>query len=117
MLTLREIFPIRTVRSGASRQPDTYKESVMSQAQVEDDKGKSTEEHGGKVKVSIDGHPKHIAPGTYVVTKLKGALEVDPAKVLEQMINGQLTELDDNASVVVEGGELFFSAVRKGSSS
>ncbi len=80
---------------------------------------KGTEhEHAKKtVKVEVDNHPKHVAPGTYVVSAFKELVDVPADKDLDQVINGTLTTLDDNASITIEGGEVFFSHVRRGGSS
>ena len=39
------------------------------------------------------------------------------AELRDQVINGKLTTLDDNASIEIVGGEVFFSHVRRGGSS
>ncbi len=80
---------------------------------------KDTEkEHAKKsVKVEVDNHPKHVAPGTYVVSAFKELVDVPADKDLDQVINGTLTTLDDGASVTIQGGEVFFSHVRRGGSS
>lgn len=80
---------------------------------------KATEqEHTKKtVKVEVDNHPKHVAPGTYVVSAFKELVSVPADKDLDEVLNGTLTTLDDGASVTIEGGEVFFSHVRRGGSS
>ena len=70
-----------------------------------------------KVKIEVDGHPKHIEPGTYVVATLKELVNVPADKDLDQVIDGNLTTLEDTASVSIKGGEVFFSHVRRGGSS
>ena len=76
------------------------------------------QEHSKKsVKVEVDNHPKHVVPGTYVVSAFKELVSVPADKDLDQVINGTLTTLDDGASVTIEGGEVFFSHVRRGGSS
>ncbi len=55
--------------------------------------------------------------GTYVVSALKEALKVHPAKVLDEVIQGEFKELADPERVHVKGGEVFVSHVRRGQSS
>ena len=70
-----------------------------------------------RVKIEVDNHPKHIEPGTYVVATLKDLVGVPSDKELDEVIDGNLTMLDDSASVTIKGGEVFFSHVRRGGSS
>ena len=70
-----------------------------------------------KVKIEVDNHPKHVAAGTYLVSDLKELVGVPADKDLDQVVDGNLTTLADTASVVVAGGETFFSHVRRGGSS
>jgi ethanolamine utilization protein EutQ (cupin superfamily) len=70
-----------------------------------------------KVKIDVDNHPKHVAVGTYRVSDLKDLIEVPADKDLDQVIDGNLTTLLDDASVTIKGGEVFFSHVRRGGSS
>lgn len=69
------------------------------------------------VQVAIDNKPKSIQAGTYTITKLKGVLEVDPSRVLDEVIGGEFKELPDNGTVPIKGGEIFVSHVRQGQSS
>ena len=70
-----------------------------------------------KVKIDVDNHPKHVAPGTYVVSIFKDLVDVPADKDLDQVIEGNLTTLADTASITIVGGEVFFSHVRRGGSS
>jgi len=70
-----------------------------------------------KVTVTIDGVRKEIRRGTYIVAELKGALDVDPSRALDQVINGEFKPLDDTQRVTIQGGEVFVSHVRQGGSS
>lgn len=82
--------------------------------QEERDKGN---DHQKEVKIEVDNHPQHIAPGTYVISVFKTLVKVAAEKELDQVVNGQLTALDDSASVAIKGGEVFFSHTRRGGSS
>ena len=70
-----------------------------------------------KVKIQVDNHPEHIAPGVYTVADFKERVGVSPDKDLDQVIDGQLTTIADGASITITGGEVFFSHVRHGGSS
>lgn len=70
-----------------------------------------------KVKVDVDNHPKHVAPGEHVVAVFKGLVDVPADKDLDQVIDGNLTTLSDDATITVRGGEVFFSHVRRGGAS
>lgn len=75
------------------------------------------DEERKRVKIEVDNHPKHVAPGKYVVSALKALVDVPLDKDLDEVIDGNLTPLDDTASVTIVGGEVFFSHVRRGGSS
>ncbi len=70
-----------------------------------------------KVKISVDNHPEHVPPGVYQVSELKALIGISAEKELDQVIDGNLTTLDDNASISVRGDEVFFSHARRGGSS
>lgn len=87
---------------------------------VPNENGEHEHEHEHEheqVKVEVDNHPKHVKAGMYVVAVFRSLVDVDPAKDLDEVIDGTLTRLDDNASVTIKGGEVFFSHVRHGGSS
>jgi len=69
------------------------------------------------VQVTIDNKPKTIQAGNYTVTELKRVLEVDPSRVLDEVIGSEFKELPDNGTVHIRGGEKFVSHVRRGQSS
>jgi hypothetical protein len=77
----------------------------------------NSEHEKKKVKIDVDNHPEHVAPGTYKVADFKELIGVPAEKELDQVIEGNLTTLDDSASVTIKGGEVFFSHVRRGGSS
>ncbi len=85
--------------------------------------GKNEERHlddehrKDKVIVTIDGAPKEIHRGSYVVAELKAALGVDPTRLLNVVIDGKLEPLDDTKRFVIRGGEVFISQVPQGGSS
>lgn len=73
--------------------------------------------HPKKVKITVDQRPEHVPPGAHVVSALKALVGVDAAKELAQVVDGQFVPLDDGATVVLDGGEIFISHPRRGGSS
>lgn len=76
-----------------------------------------SKEHGRKVPVTIDNRTVEIQAREWVVAQLKIALGVDPSRELEQVVDGKLVPLDDNAKIHIHGHEVFVSHVRGGGSS
>jgi hypothetical protein len=72
---------------------------------------------GPEVTVSVDDATKKVRRGSYLVSEFKDEVGVDASLQLAEVIDGQLTGLDDGARIVIKGGEVFFTRVRKGSSS
>ncbi len=70
-----------------------------------------------KVRVTVDGKPHEVRPGTYVVSEFKKEVKVDPSLELDQVIDGQFVPLDNTASIEIKGGEVFVSHVPQGGSS
>lgn len=70
-----------------------------------------------KVTVTVDGVQKTIHRGSYVVGELKAALDVDPSRALDEVVNGEFKPLDDTQRITIKGGEVFVSHVRQGASS
>ncbi|HTK31245.1 MAG TPA: hypothetical protein VL332_04730 [Candidatus Saccharimonadaceae bacterium] len=70
-----------------------------------------------KVQVTVDGKPREVRPGTYVVSEFKKEVRVDPSLELDQVIDGQFIPLDNNASIEIKGKEVFVSHVPQGGSS
>jgi len=77
----------------------------------------SKEGHGHLVTLTIDNVEKEVQSREWVVSQLKAALGVDASRDLEQVVNGQLVPLDDNAKIHIRGGEVFVSHVHGGGSS
>lgn len=76
-----------------------------------------SKEQGHKVPVTIDNRIVEIQAREWVVSQLKIALGVDPSRELEQVVDGKLVPLEDNAKVHIRGHEVFVSHVRGGGSS
>lgn len=69
------------------------------------------------VSIQINNIERKVKRGKHKVSELKTIGEVPAEHELEELIDGKLTPLDDNAVVLIKGGEEFFSHVRDGSSS
>ncbi len=78
-----------------------------------------SKKHGEEKLVSIyvDNIEKKISRGKHSVAEIKKIGGVPASYELEEVIDGKLTPLDDNAVVLIKGGEKFFGHVRDGSSS
>jgi len=85
--------------------------------EVERSGGHGKKHHPHLVTVTVDTHPKQVRPGRYVVSVFKRAVGVDPTYELEQLIDGKLVPLADDAHIRIKGGESFVSHVRGGASS
>lgn len=72
---------------------------------------------GKKVTIHIDNKPYKITKGEHSVSEIKVLGKIPEAYELEQVIDGQLTPLKDDAYVCIEGNEKFFGHPRDGSSS
>lgn len=75
------------------------------------------EGHGHKVSVTIDGRAVEVQSREWIVSQLKTALGVEASRELEQVVDGKLVPLADNAKIHIRGGEAFVSHVRGGGSS
>lgn len=69
------------------------------------------------VKIKVNNLEYDIRKGNHRVAEIKELGKVSLAHELEQLIEGKLNPLNDDAKVSILGGEQFFSHVRDGSSS
>lgn len=84
---------------------------------LEEEKRHPHEHHPKLVTVTVDGKPKEIAPGEYVVSIFKEKVGVPANYELEEVKDGRMVPLDDNAKIRIHGGEVFISHVKRGGSS
>lgn len=84
---------------------------MSEEAQQHDDHGKAL------VKITVDGNQIEIHRGHRRVAEIKERAGVPQTHVLEQIVDGRLTLLDDNGGVVLQGGEQFISHLRDSQSS
>jgi uncharacterized ubiquitin-like protein YukD len=69
------------------------------------------------VTIHIDQTEYKTKAGKHSVAELKAMANIPLAYELEQLINGELIPLDDNAIIDINGCEIFFGHPRTGSSS
>jgi len=81
------------------------------------EKGNSAEHRKDVVKITINDSEKEIHRGNQSVVEIKNIGQVQLNYMLEQLIDGKLTPLDDNGSVVIKGGEIFIGHIKDGASS
>lgn len=74
-------------------------------------------EPGPEVHITVNGVSHSIHRGRRTVAEIKTVGQVPLAEELEQVIEGKLTPLPDDGSVVIKGREVFMSHVRDGGSS
>jgi hypothetical protein len=72
--------------------------------------------HQRQVMVKVDGVPKHVLPGPYIVSAFKKLVGVSADRELDLVVKGEFRPLDDTAEIVIEGHEIFVSHVRTGGS-
>jgi len=65
------------------------------------------------VRILIDGKPHDLDQGSYKVEDLKKLAGIPNANELAQDVNGVVTTLDPDASVSIDGGEVFVSSPAK----
>ena len=70
-----------------------------------------------KVKITIDGNPYEVKRGQHSVSQLKAIGHVPADYELEEIIDGKLDPLKDDATVHIKGGEEFVSHPKGGKSS
>lgn len=73
--------------------------------------------HKHEVEVKVDGRPKRVAAGVYVVSAFKKLVGVAADRELDIVEHGAFRPLDDNAQITIHGHEVFVSHVRTGGSS
>jgi hypothetical protein len=72
---------------------------------------------GHKVKIIVDDVSHQVRAGSWIVSELKAAVGVDPAKVLALITPQGLKDLQDDGKVAVHEGAQFMSHARSGGSS
>ena len=80
-------------------------------------KGNSDEHRKDYVTITVNDVQREIHRGRQSVSEIKQIGEVPLNYMLEQLIEGKLTQLDDNGSVVIKGEEIFIGHIKDGASS
>lgn len=75
------------------------------------------EDLGHLVSITVNGKQVSIKRGKYTATEIKVLAGVSAGHLLNEEIDGDLKPLDDNADILIKGGEVFFSCPRDGASS
>ena len=88
---------------------------------MEKQQDKATEAEKGPsthlVEVTVDHKQKKLQAGPYRVSVFKHEVGVPSEKELDQIIHGVITPLDDEATIIIAGGEVFVSHERTGAAS
>lgn len=74
-------------------------------------------EHGPEVSITINGTAYTVHRGRNTVASLKALASIAQTYELDEIVNGQLQPLADDASVTITGGETFVSNLKVGQSS
>jgi hypothetical protein len=82
-----------------------------------EEKDKDKDKDKGFVIITINDNQKQIHPGSRAVSEIKTLGNVPAEYVLEQVVDGNLTELKEGDKVRIRGGEVFFGHPRSGGSS
>lgn len=70
-----------------------------------------------EITIIVDGIDHRVRPGKWIVSALKGALGIDPAKVLAEITPQGLKDLDDGAEIELHEKERFMAHARSGGAS
>ncbi|MGE3474513.1 MAG: hypothetical protein AB7H70_01765 [Rhodospirillaceae bacterium] len=73
--------------------------------------------HGPGTTIYVDDEPREVRPGNWIVSELKTALGIDPARVLAQITDSGLTDLDDNGRIVIKKSDKLITHGREGAAS
>ena len=76
-----------------------------------------TRHENHKVEIFVNDKPCKVHRGKYTVTEIKNIGSVPQTDELDELIDGKLTPLKDEATLHIKGCEKFFSHKRDGSSS
>jgi hypothetical protein len=78
---------------------------------------KNAHGHGHNVSITIDGIPKQIRQGRYVVSDLKSIMGVSSDLELDEVVDGEFKALRDADYVNIKEHDVFVSHVRRGGAS
>jgi hypothetical protein len=90
-------------------------ENVASAEKAHENKGDKPDKK--LVSITVDNVMREVERGHYLVSNFKELVHVPAEKDLDQIIDGVLTHLPDDASVKIKGEEVFVSHERSGGAS
>jgi len=79
--------------------------------------GHQNSEHCRSVDVHVNNHKVFLQPGHYDVPTFKKVASVPLADDLEELVNCKLKPVPDDATVHIQGCEVFISHVKDGGAS
>jgi hypothetical protein len=85
--------------------------------QTVDDHEEDKSQHSPEVTITINNKPYEVHRGHQTVIYLKGLGGVPRDYELDELKEGQLVPLNDDATVAIKGGEVFKSNLKVGHSS
>jgi hypothetical protein len=89
-------------------------EADLHKAEVEVEEA---EHHHREIEVKVDGQPKRVPRGTYLVSAFKALVGVAADRELDIVHQDVFKPLDDNAEITIHECEVFVSHARTGGSS
>lgn len=84
---------------------------------AEEPAAQAVDEAKKDVTINVDGKNWEVRKGKWLVSDLKAAVGVDPAKVLAKITPHGIKDLADNEEIHVKEDERFMSHARGGASS
>lgn len=79
--------------------------------------GDEAKGHAHIILIEVDGVPRRIEQGRYVVSALKAMFNIPPEYELDRVVGGKFIPLADDETIEVHPKEQFVSHVRHGASS
>jgi hypothetical protein len=84
---------------------------------VDDKHGAPGGRHGRTIEITVDGKPRQIEQGKYLVSDLKEMFGIPAEYELDKVVGKKFVPLPDNEVIEVHPHEMFVSHVRHGGSS
>lgn len=81
------------------------------------DAGAAAKDHAHVITIEVDGTPRQIEQGKYLVSTLKSMFGIPQDYELDRVVGGKFIPLADDDTIQVHPHEKFVSHVRHGGSS
>jgi len=81
------------------------------------DRERCQEEHCNTVEINVNNRKVVLQPGRYDLATFKKVAGVPQAEDLEELVNCKLKPVPDNATIHIQGCEVFISHVKDGGAS